>query len=115
MPCRCFRRCGRDDVDPQAIVGEVYAVNDVTLRLLDRLEVNGELYQRELIEVECLELPNDRLQAWTYLYLGDLRSCSPLDQRSLVASRRLNQLRITFAWRIGLIDSPFDVRMTSLV
>jgi len=67
----------RDDEDPQSIVGEVYAVSDMTLRILDRLEANGRLYQRELIPVDGLESPHERLLAWAYLYLGDLRCASP--------------------------------------
>jgi gamma-glutamylaminecyclotransferase len=67
----------RDPADPQSIVGEVYAVDDTTLRLLDRLEANGRLYQRELIHVNCLERPHESLLAWTYLYLGDLRGARP--------------------------------------
>jgi gamma-glutamylaminecyclotransferase len=68
----------RDDKDPQEIVGEVYAIDDVTLRLLDRLEANGRLYQRELIRVDSLEQPHESLLAWAYLYLGDLRGASLL-------------------------------------
>jgi gamma-glutamylcyclotransferase (GGCT)/AIG2-like uncharacterized protein YtfP len=67
----------RDDKDPQSIVGEVYAVTDMTLRILDRLEANGRLYQRELIPVDGLESPHERLLAWAYLYLGDLRGANP--------------------------------------
>jgi gamma-glutamylcyclotransferase (GGCT)/AIG2-like uncharacterized protein YtfP len=67
----------RDLEDPQTIIGEVYAVSDMTLRVLDRLEANGRLYRRELIQVDSLERPDERLLAWAYLYLGDLRGANP--------------------------------------
>jgi gamma-glutamylaminecyclotransferase len=67
----------RDENDPRAIVGEVYAVDEATLRILDRLEDNGQLYQRELIDVDSLERPNERLRAWVYIFRGDLEGASP--------------------------------------
>ncbi len=62
----------RDDNNPLAILGELYSVDDRTLRSLDRLEENGRLYQRELLPVEPLEPPGETLAAWTYLFLGPL-------------------------------------------
>ena len=77
----------RDQADPQSIVGEVYAVGESTLRLLDRLEANGQLYQREMIDVESLDRPNERLRAWVYLYLGDLTGASPWPNERWSGSR----------------------------
>ncbi len=67
----------RDENDPQAIAGEIYAVDEATLRLLDRLEDNGRLYQRVMIDVDSLQRPNERLRAWVYLFLGELHGASP--------------------------------------
>lgn len=46
------------------VTGEVYRVDDFTLRRLDALEGNGSLYLREKVD---LELPNESfISAWLY-------------------------------------------------
>jgi gamma-glutamylaminecyclotransferase len=46
------------------IEGEVYRVNETTLRMLDRLERNGQLYSREKIRLDgWSETP------WMYIFL----------------------------------------------
>lgn len=57
------------------ITGEVYEVNDLTV--LDRLEANGRLYQRELVPVEAAE---GVIEAWIYLYLGPLHHCERIGE-----------------------------------
>lgn len=47
-----------------AIDGELYLVNNEVLAQLDRLEENGSVYQRQLIQ-----LAGDPEPAWMYLYL----------------------------------------------
>lgn len=58
---------------PLSIVGELFRIDEATLVAVDRLESNGSLYQRELLEVAELEEPARRHQAWTYLYLRPIR------------------------------------------
>ena len=45
--------------------------DDDTLAALDKLEQNGELYQREVIRVLSRDVPGETLEAWAYLHLGD--------------------------------------------
>jgi gamma-glutamylaminecyclotransferase len=47
------------------IRGEVYRVSDQGMKLLDQLESNGHLYQRELVKVQGMEDP-----VWMYIYLA---------------------------------------------
>jgi len=78
----------RGDGDPQPIVGEVYSIDEAALRILDRLEDNGRLYQRELIRVDSLDRPDERLLAWAYLFLGDLQGASPCPDERWSGSNR---------------------------
>lgn len=71
---------GDDEVFPaviagdSSILGEVYAVSDEILSLLDQLEDNGRIYERHLIYLfEDFANP-----VWIYLYLhDDYRKDSP--------------------------------------
>ncbi len=57
-----------------AIHGEVWDVDEATLRLLDEVEeVGSGLYERRPIR---LQKPLDRLEVIAYFYLGDVESCS---------------------------------------
>lgn len=38
--------------NPRAqVVGEIFSINDDTLKMLDRLESNGHMYQREFVDI----------------------------------------------------------------
>ena len=51
------------------VVGEVYKVNDMTLRNLDTLEGHPEAYKRSLVQVDIEgNNGNSRKLAWMYLY-----------------------------------------------
>ncbi len=52
--------------------GEVFAVDAALLAKLDRLEHNGVLYRREIMPV-LLEESGKIVEAWVYLWLGDVR------------------------------------------
>lgn len=68
------KRCG-PEVEPLAVAGEVYRIDAATLAALDRLEDEGRLYRRAVIEVlmvdggACCQTPRTR-PAWTYFWLG---------------------------------------------
>ena len=51
-----------------AISGELYQVDLMTMLYLDRLESNGELYERKLVELESGH------KAWMYCFLYNMRS-----------------------------------------
>lgn len=63
----------RTDEGPLSIVGELFAIDDNTLAAVDRLEDNGNLYQREPITVTETDDPMRQHEAWTYLYIRPLR------------------------------------------
>jgi gamma-glutamylcyclotransferase (GGCT)/AIG2-like uncharacterized protein YtfP len=51
-----------------AISGELYQVDLMTMLYLDMLESNGELYERKLVELESGH------KAWMYCFLYNMRS-----------------------------------------
>jgi len=62
-----FATCGSEY--PVSIVGEVYAVDDITLREIDHLEGHPFLYLREKVEI-ILETGEPTL-AWMYFFLNN--------------------------------------------
>jgi len=57
--------------DGLAVQGEVYGVSDECLAVCDEVEGVAEgLYAREMISVQSLADPEERVDAWVYLYLG---------------------------------------------
>jgi len=52
-----------------AIDGELYTVDDFTMKRLDRLESNGEMYQREIVPV--MTQNGGIVNAWMYIFLGE--------------------------------------------
>jgi gamma-glutamylcyclotransferase (GGCT)/AIG2-like uncharacterized protein YtfP len=75
-PCFALYRLGRypgmvrTQVKPHEVRGELWQVDPQGLLDLDRLEVNGRLFGRELIPVR--DACGHCWQAWAYLYLGDV-------------------------------------------
>jgi gamma-glutamylcyclotransferase (GGCT)/AIG2-like uncharacterized protein YtfP len=62
-----------DGPDAWAVYGEVYDVDDATLKRLDGLEAEGIMYDRKLINV-CLEQPMGRqelIDANVSVYIGN--------------------------------------------
>ena len=55
-----------------AVRGEIYEVDKPTLRALDRLEDNGQLYRREIFPA-VLEETGEIVEAWVYLWLPPVR------------------------------------------
>ena len=64
------------------IKGEVYEVDDFTLEILDMLESNGTLYQRELISVDFMEEP-----VWCY-FLINHNSYQPYEYENVEIERK---------------------------
>lgn len=66
------------DRDAAQIVGEVYRVDDATLRALDVLEDAPDLYRREQIEVQLASIPEVLDGVWIYVtqpdFLGDRKN-----------------------------------------
>lgn len=58
-----------------AINGELYEVDETTLKLLDRLESNGSMYQREVTDI-----PSHDQLAWVYVFMHPTRG-SPSDSQ----------------------------------
>lgn len=59
---------------PMAIGGEVYRIDEAILRELDRLEDEGRLYRRAVIEAQMIDGPAcdqtpRSAQVWTYFWL----------------------------------------------
>lgn len=52
----------------KSITGEVYLVDEPTLKRLDRLESNGHMYQRELKWIE-----EHQLYAWIYVFMHEVK------------------------------------------
>lgn len=68
-------RCDRPS-SAAAISGELYEVDDRTLKRLDRLESNGQFYQRELVHLRGEDSP-----AWMYVLMNDYpfgSDCQPV-------------------------------------
>lgn len=55
---------------PNAVIGEVWTVTEQTFKILDQLEGNGFMYQREKVAVKCSN--GETLEAWMYLYMKKL-------------------------------------------
>lgn len=53
------------------VIGEMYEVNPIVLRNLDRLEGHPRLYERKLIEVRGID-DEIRRTAWGYYYQGKI-------------------------------------------
>ncbi len=65
-----------------AVRGEVYEVDMETLKVLDWIEDNGNLYRREMFHV-YLDYSGERLETWAYLWLQEVNSNSfiPLEEQ----------------------------------
>jgi gamma-glutamylaminecyclotransferase len=55
--------------DDGQVVGEVYDIDKITLQRLDRLESNGHMYQREVVDVALAN--GEVIQAWMYVGVPD--------------------------------------------
>jgi len=62
---------------PGRVYGEVLLLPEEVLPLIDDLEDEGVEYQRRRVTVQTEKGP---LEAWTYLYLGDLSQAVPLPE-----------------------------------
>ncbi|RQD74290.1 MAG: gamma-glutamylcyclotransferase [Candidatus Syntrophonatronum acetioxidans] len=51
--------------------GEVYEVDAATLKTLDWVEVNGNLYRREIFNA-YLQERGDKVEVWVYLWLQEI-------------------------------------------
>lgn len=58
------------------VVGEIYAVNQEQLALLDAFEDEGRLYARERCDVR--DEHGERRSAWIYRWLGSIEECRPI-------------------------------------
>lgn len=58
------------------VVGELYAVNQEQLALLDAFEDEGRLYVRERRDVR--DEHGERHHAWLYRWLGSVDGCRPI-------------------------------------
>jgi gamma-glutamylcyclotransferase (GGCT)/AIG2-like uncharacterized protein YtfP len=70
------------------IVGEVYEVNDETMKNLDRIEQNGRMYQREIVEI-FNETTGEMHECWVYLWLKPLEGLTHVKNGDWAASVRL--------------------------
>lgn len=52
----------------EQVYGELYEIDEPTLKRLDSLESEGYLYKRELVSVRC---NHENIDAYTYIYLLD--------------------------------------------
>jgi gamma-glutamylaminecyclotransferase len=68
------------------IEGEIYSVDSDTLRLLDHLESNGRLYNREEIELDT-----QKELVWIYILLDDFYSSQ--------VSINLNEENMSKSWK----------------
>lgn len=75
-PCFALYRLGRypgmvrTSHQAYEVYGELWQVDGRGLVALDRLEINGRLFQREVIPV--FNHQGHRWEAWAYLYLGSV-------------------------------------------
>ncbi|MCX7845320.1 MAG: gamma-glutamylcyclotransferase [Dictyoglomaceae bacterium] len=53
------------------VVGEVYNVDDVTLKIIDNFEGEGDLYERKKVMVTLED--GKEMEVWTYVYLKDVK------------------------------------------
>lgn len=62
------------------VLGELYEVDNETLKSLDHLESNGYLYQREKFSVLIME--KGYVDAWVYVWLNGISGCKvPLEHQ----------------------------------
>jgi gamma-glutamylcyclotransferase (GGCT)/AIG2-like uncharacterized protein YtfP len=74
------------------IKGEVYAVDDLTMDVLDMLESNGEFYRRELISVDFMEEP-----VWCY-FLMKPNSYQPYDYKNVATEKNALVWKRNLVW-----------------
>lgn len=65
-----------EGIDSAPIAGELWRIDAETLATLDRLERNGSMYQRRMVQVS---LPNCDVEAWCYFYLDDVSRLIEVD------------------------------------
>lgn len=65
---------GLKDAVDERVHGEVYSVDDETLKSLDWLEGHPKMYERKEVWVQLPEATgeDDAVQAWTYFYNGNV-------------------------------------------
>ena len=69
------------------IFGELWMVNEKTLRALDLLESNGSLYERKLTDIHYYDSTKNEFaadRAWMYFYLHDLEDAIENDARGRI-------------------------------